>query len=1152
MQGCLIGPKHTPMAQNTIFGWILSGPVGDGPQEASSTLQVSHLVSLNDFSDLHADMKRFWEVENGCLEEETSKTSEEDFCEKHFLENFSRDSDGKYCVKIPLKEDPSCLGNSKEIAVKKLNSMWNRLSKDPHYLSLYKEFLSEYEQLGHMTEVKDSGEINGQYYIPHLGVYRPDRETTKLRVVFNASSPTSNGNSLNSLQYNGGVIQDDLFSIILRFRKHLFAFTSDVRMMYRMIWVHPDQRCLQRILWKNDKDQPIKTFELATITYGLVSASYLATRVLKQLANDERADFPQAANVVENEFYMDDVLSGSSSLEKAVHLKQELVELMKRGGMELHKWSANHPELISQQPKSPTGYDFSKETKVLGLLWQPDRDFFSYKVAVESPQIWTKRSVLSAIAKTFDPLGLIGPVITKAKIFMQRMWSLSLDWSDPLPEKEAQEWNQFVSSIACIQVLQISRCVLSETMTNFELHGFSDASEKAYGAAIYIKCMSSNDNVKVSLLCSKSRVSPLKKISIPRLELSGALLLAQLFDKVSKSLKLVPSKCYLWCDSTIVLAWLKNDPSKLKTFVANRAAEIKKLTNIEEWHHVVSQQNPADLLSRGLDPAKLVNNHLWFTGPQFLNQSSLPESDEHSLAPEFYNEFKKSKQTKQECVSLSTAMQPNFDLSERFSSLTKLQRVTAFVLRFIKNCKSSKSERISGPLASSEINEALFILIKIHQSIEFPKEISALRKDTPLSSKSKLLSLAPFLDKDGILRLGGRLQNSNLKFSEKHPIILASSPLSKLIIKKTHLEALHGGTQLVINMIRRKYWILSCRNAIRKIIHECIKCWRYKATSAEQQMGILPLPRVNMSRPFSHTGVDYFGPIELKANKTRKAPIYKGYVSVFVCLATKAVHLEVVTDLTTDAFLAAFRRFTSRRGLCSDIYSDQGSNFKGASRILKDDFQECIKQIEEEISVVLANDLVTWHFNPPFAPHQGGLWEAAVKSTKFHLKRILGSTRLTFEEMSTLLSQIEAVLNSRPLCPLTSDPDDMTPLTPSHFLVGDILKLPPQPSLLDVAENRLDRWQKLQQMTQHFWSRWKKEYLNRLQTRPKWMTPQSNIEKGELVVVKDLSLPPAKWLLARVIDTHPGNDGLVRVVTIRTKDSCFKRPIAKVCRLPFK
>lgn len=420
-----------------------------------------------------------------------------------------------------------------------------------------------------------------------------------------------------------------------------------------------------------------------------------------------------------------------------------------------------------------------------------------------------------------------------------------------------------------------------------------------------------------------------------------------------------------------------------------------------------------------------------------------------------------------------------------------------------------------------------------------------------LHRKSKILSLTPFIDEDGILRVGGRLKNSMLSFSESHPIILAkTSNLAKLLIRKAHFETLHGGCQLMMRYLRETYWIINLRNLVRQTIQECITCFRQKPVQSQQLMGDLPSPRVNPSRPFSHTGVDYYGPFDIKQHKGRNAKSTKCYIAVFICLAVKAIHLELVSDLTTEAFLAAFRRFSSRRGHCSDIYSDQATNFKGASIILKYTFKRLIQDVEKEIAEILANDQVSWHFIPPSSPHFGGLWEAGVKSVKFHLKRIVQNQTLTFEEMSTLLAQIEATLNSRPLCPMTSDPDDISSLTPSHFLLGGLPGHPPEDSLLSVPENRLNRWQRIQKLNQDFWHRWKKDYLNRLQTRPKWLQTRPNIEKDALVLIKDDNLPPTKWMLARVKETHEGQDGLTRVVTVRTKNSTLVRPITKICVLP--
>ncbi|GFY17399.1 integrase catalytic domain-containing protein [Trichonephila clavipes] len=312
-------------------------------------------------------------------------------------------------------------------------------------------------------------------------------------------------------------------------------------------------------------------------------------------------------------------------------------------------------------------------------------------------------------------------------------------------------------------------------------------------------------------------------------------------------------------------------------------------------------------------------------------------------------------------------------------------------------------------------------------------------------------------------------------------------------------------------------------------------------------MGDLPESRVCPSSVFQRTGIDFAGPFLIRSSKGRGSRNTKCYICVFVCLATKAVHLEVVSDLTSKAFIACLKRFVARRGKPSEIFCDQGTNFYGASRDLRKEFRQLMK--EDAVHQFLVTDNITFHFNPPSAPHFGGIWEATVKSFKFHLNRVVGVTSLTFEELSTLSSQIEACLNSRPLCVLSSSPDDPCVLTPGHFLIGKALTAIPQPTVPDDLRH-CDRWRLLTRMTQHFWNRWSSEYLTLLQSRSKWRIVQKNLDIGDLVLIKHDNSPPLQWKLGKVTETFPGKDGKVRVVKVKTQTSELVRPIAKLCPLP--
>ncbi|XP_036342800.1 uncharacterized protein LOC118752057 [Rhagoletis pomonella] len=343
-------------------------------------------------------------------------------------------------------------------------------------------------------------------------------------------------------------------------------------------------------------------------------------------------------------------------------------------------------------------------------------------------------------------------------------------------------------------------------------------------------------------------------------------------------------------------------------------------------------------------------------------------------------------------------------------------------------------------------------------------------------------------------------------------ILPSNHHVTKLIIDNAHFNTLHGGIQLTLCTIRKQFWIIHARKTVRNHLKNCIKCFRNNPQPTTQLMGDLPTQRVNPpQRAYYATGVDYTGAIELKSSKHRGHTVYKGYIAIFICLATKAVHIEAVTGMTTEHFLWALQRFIARRGIYQDLYSDCGTNFVGADKILKINQRRFVEEVERDIVPQLAVQNINWHFSPPYSPNFGGLWEANVKSIKYNLKRIIGGTRLTYEQLSTTLARIEACLNSRALCPLTSDPDDLFVLTPGHFLVGDALLSPPEttPDRKSLTAQYFD----MQRLVQQFWTRWSADWLSHLQARPKWRQEEPNLCVNELVLVKDDKLPPTQWLV---------------------------------------
>lgn len=1133
--------SNEPILQKTLLGWVISGPITSRIQSQLGV--VSHHTSN---VNLKSQMETFWK-----LEETTTKpqwSAQEVECETQFKKTIARQENGRFVVGLPMKTDIK-LGDSLQGARKRFYYLEKRLDQDPDLKRQYCEFMDQYEALGHMTEVNQcvDQEAGSEFYLPHHPVIKEESLTTKLRVVFDGSFKTSNGHSLNDKLLVGPSIQDDLINIILRFRSFQYVITADIAMMFRQILISPEDRNLQKICWRRNSSDVLKYYTLNTVTYGTSSAPFLAARVLRQLAMEDGSKYPLAKVALERDFYMDDVLTGAKSKEEAIQLQTQLMDLLKQGGFPLRKWRSNDEEILNHLDVADKAQHLLKLdkdilVKTLGLLWNAQTDTIEYTIQTKFDKRTTKRNILSRISTIFDPLGLLGPVIITAKVIMQQLWELHTDWDDQVPQQLHTEWTTYSQSLAILNQLKIQRNINpNNEFEQFDIHGFCDASLKSYGACLYAYYRTNEGNIATHLICAKSRVAPLKTITLPRLELCGALVLARLVHTAKQALKEKIRGIHLWSDSTIVLAWIKTPPSQLKTFVSNRTAEIQNLTDDAQWHHVRSEHNPADVISRGLAANQLLECELWWKGPGWMSQEtwSIPRHTEEFTTTLEYKSL----------VSLVTVSKP-FNILTKYSSIVKLQRILAYVLRFINNTRKIQEEL--GSLTVTELKQSLLKIIHLVQQEVFTKEISSLKQNKILQGDSRLRNLNPFIDENGMLRVGGRLKNSMLSSEHKHPYILpADHQVTYLLVQQEHQNAHHGGHELVLSLLRSKYWILSGRRIVKKIIHRCITCFRYNPRVEDHIMGNLPKERViEVSRPFLTTGIDYAGPIQLKEGKRRGRPVVtKAYIAVFVCFSTKAVHLELITDLTTDAFLAALKRFTSRRGLCINLYSDNATNFVGANAKLRE-IHEFIRGHEHDLKAELNQRQITWHFIPPRAPHFGGLWESAVKSMKTHFYKVTQALLLTYEECYTLLTEIEAIMNSRPLTPLSSDPTDLNPLTPAHFLIGDSITSPVERNQLDIPTNRLSRWEHIQKIKQHFWKRWSQEYLHGLQSRSKWHNTNSSIQIGDLVLLIEDNVPPLRWRTGRVIAVHPGEDKVIRVVTVKCSSGVFKRPVKKCCVLP--
>ncbi|XP_053686155.1 uncharacterized protein LOC128735696 [Sabethes cyaneus] len=1142
-----------PVLRKTVFGYVVAGEAINQP---TSTV----VCNVSSIDNLESIVRKFWEVES--FERGKALSLEELYCENHFRETHRRASDGRYVVRLPVREEMlESLGESVNIAERRFRAIEKKLSSDPSLHVEYSKFMDEYLSLGHMDEFEPDL-LKPHFYLPHHAIQRPDSTTTKTRVVFDASCRGNNNISLNDLCYIGPTVQPPLVSTLVNFRLPRYAVTADAEKMYRQVWVDSSDCLLQLILFRKSPDEELKTYCLKTVTYGTAPAPYLATRVVNQLAEDEAANFPLAASMVKRCFYVDDYLSGDDDEHRLVETNRQLIDLLRSGGFNMRKWCSNSATVLSNIPEplrdSRTELEISQSgsVKALGLLWHPLSDEFSFNVPeFSSSEPITKRLVLSEMSRLFDPMGLVGATIVSAKIFLQALWSDKLNWNDVLSVEYQKWWIMYRAEIETLSMLRISRRLLVDNYRTLELHVFTDASDSAYGCCIYVRSISATGEQSCNLVMSKSRVSPLRKLSTPRLELCAAVLGAQLADFVLESTKWTCPITY-WTDSSIVLHWIASSSSSWKVFVSNRIAEIHRLTGGSMWRHVPSELNPADKISRGIMPSQLKTDDLWWHGPPYLQQdtSAWPENF-IELSPLHKQARTEEGRTVVSLVVSTTSTVTEF--IEQHSTLFRLQRKVAWMLRFAQNCRTKEPQnRQFGPLVYAEMERALKCLIKQTQLAYFSSEIEFLVQDNrptrkEFKFKSQLKSLNPFVDAEGLLRIAGRLHNLDVPYDTKHPIVVPQKAhLTVLIFKQTHVRMLHAGPQLLLATLRQRFWPIRGRDLAKKIVRQCITCFRCNPRSICQVMGPLPASRVTASRAFINCGVDYCGPFFVKTPNRRGPPV-KVFVAIFVCMASKAVHIDMVYSLTSDAFVNMLKRLVGRRGRVTDIYCDNARTFVGANRLLEENRLNfnAIHQ-SSKLLTYCADNGITFHFNPARSPHFGGLWEASVKTFKYHLYRVIKDTQLNIDDFNTLLVQVEGIMNSRPLTPLSSDPADVVALTPGHFLVGEPLQSLPEPNLCDIPINRLDSFQKMQQRLQHFWRAWSRDYVAQLQDRKKWPVVQPNIDVGTLVLLKQDNTPPMRWNLGRIEQTFPGKDGRVRVVQVRTAHGTYRRAITEICPLP--
>ena len=1144
-QGFIRSSEGAVVAQETQFGWIVSGVTSCTPGAGGAECQLLTL------GDLHEDtVRRLWDLEGIGIR------TEEEPAESKVLEDFNSSVhltvEGRYEVALPWKADCAAqLQDNRAAAEARLSSLSRRLDRDPDLGAAYSEALQEMEQAGVVEEVPDC-ELNGPYprfYLPHRPVVKESSVTTRVRPVFDASAAGPNGVSLNDCLEVGPSLIPSLVELLLRFRRWRVAVTADISKAFLQVGLRREDRDVHRFLWYHS-DGRQRVMRFCRVTFGVNSSPFLLNATIRH----HLSAYPPSRAITEmsENFYVDDLVSGADSEEEARALLAEAQAVMADAGMTLAKYKSNCP-LVFDKAHAASGSGAPESVKVLGVRWSPEEDAFSFDGMVIPPDVTpTKRAVLSCIARMFDPLGFVSPFVMVAKSLFQELWQLGLDWDAELPADRSALFLDWLRGIEILKQLSIPRCYSSggwRQGDGVSIHSFGDASPKGYGATVYLRTARSDGSIEVSLVMAKARLAPVKRVTLPRLELLGSLLAARLAVLVRQALRLpddTATRC--WTDSTIALGWIRGEPQRWKQFVSNRVTEIQSLTAPSDWSHCPGEMNPADLTTRGLPAEELVGSRLWLSGPSWLaTPQGRPDADE---APGSGDELpearavvlvtgaaeeRNSVQTESGGVCspvAATSKEGLFDC-DRWSSLSKAVRVVGWVRRFVSNARSARHRRTSGDLSAEEILSARHDLLREAQRQAYAAEISSLCRGKTVAKQSSLYRLTPYLDEDGLLRVRGRLQQSELSHEEKHPILLPKGRVAELLVRDQHRLMSHCGVSTLITAVRAAYFVVGLRCLAKRVKRSCVSCQRQDAAACNEPAAPLPRDRVTRAPPFSVTGVDFAGPIF-----ALDFPRQKLYVCLFTCAVTRAVHLELTASLSQEEFLMALRRFAARRGLPSVIYSDNARTFTGADALLQRYFGHLAPR---------------WKFIVPRSPWWGGWWEKLIHSVKVGLRKSLGTRCLTRIELETVLIEVESCVNSRPLTQVTDSVESENLLTPSHFLMERGAGF--QARVLEDSEAvngkmLSERARVRERRLNRFWSVWRDEYLRNLPQSVRRFSTHGKLQPGSVVLIREDNIPRMRWELGTVTKLYPGRDGVTRSAEVRTQGGHLRtRAVQRLCDL---